>query len=329
MKFAKFQSQLPPILAPEPWFWPLTWFGITNSQIIIKHRKMGKMKGNPGWQYESEAGSKTSSSFPNSPSMTSNLRITKALRSKYEYNRHLALDSALDPHLGCHRMAWQQVRLPRSVFVRKTCRPSLLPRCCPYSELYPWTISLKSVMSKPGECLQRSMLFSIQISIRLWINCILAVKFPIQTGDTIAYPIVLLSWSLTGIFRNLHRTWRQSRLIGGWESNTLNLYILLTASRSVTLSNSSILTIRVVSYYVLFPLGVVCECWIFYRISSEISLFSKIAIAIMMVIYVFGMPLRKSSVTVVTCVDVFVVKTRDLITDPNLRAWIPVSDGSL
>jgi hypothetical protein len=184
-------------------------------------------------------------------------------------------------------------------------------------------------MSKPGECLQRSMLFLVQMSIRLSITCILAVKFPIETGDTIAYPIMLLSWSLTGIFHNLQRTCRKSHLIGGWESKSLNLYIILTASRSVTPFNPSILTTRVASLYVLFPVGVVCECWIFGRISSEISLFSKIAIAIMVVIYVFGMSLRKSPVTVVAFVDVFVVKTRNLITHPSLRAWIPVSDGSL
>jgi hypothetical protein len=69
------------------------------------------------------------------------------------------------------------------------------------------------------------------MSIRLIITWILSIKFPNEIGQTAAYPAMLVCWSITAIFRNFQRAWRESHLIGGWQSTTLSLYIGFMALR--------------------------------------------------------------------------------------------------
>lgn len=80
-------------------------------------------------------------------------------------------------------------------------------------------------------------------------------------------------------------------------------------------------------YYALYPLGVICECRIMCRIMGEVGILSKLAIASLMMVHLFGSFLG-DEVTVVAGIDVFVVKWRNVFTDPKYRAWIPVDDGS-
>lgn len=67
---------------------------------------------------------------------------------------------------------------------------------------------------------------------RLAITWILSPLFPLDVGSTTTYPCMLLAWSITGLFRNFQRTWRETHLIGGWQSNSLSLYISLVYLRS-------------------------------------------------------------------------------------------------
>jgi len=63
------------------------------------------------------------------------------------------------------------------------------------------------------------------------------------------------------------------------------------------------------------------------RIMGEVGILSKLAIASLMMVHLFGTFLG-DEVTVVAGVDVFVVKWRNVFTEPKYRAWIPVDDGS-
>jgi hypothetical protein len=80
-------------------------------------------------------------------------------------------------------------------------------------------------------------------------------------------------------------------------------------------------------YYALYPLGVACECWILFNVIGKVDMLSKLAIAIVALVHLFGMVLGVE-VTVVAGMDVFVVKWRNTFTEPKYRAWIPVDDGS-
>jgi len=127
---------------------------------------------------------------------------------------------------------------------------------------------------------------------RLLITWVLSARFPVETGDTPAYTIMLLAWSIMGLFRNFQRTWRESHLIGGWQSTSLSLYISFTALRLYTFAPE--IDCRALLYYVLFPMSVVCECWIFLRIMMNVSILSRIAIMILLMIHTFGMSLLES-----------------------------------
>lgn len=80
-------------------------------------------------------------------------------------------------------------------------------------------------------------------------------------------------------------------------------------------------------YYALYPLGVICECWTFGRIVGEVGMLSKLAIAILLMLHLSGMILG-DEVTVVAGMDLFVVKWKNIFTEPRYRAWIPVDGGS-
>jgi hypothetical protein len=83
-------------------------------------------------------------------------------------------------------------------------------------------------------------------------------------------------------------------------------------------------------YYALFPVGVFCECWIFWSVARHVWLVFAVPMVLMVIVHVVGMfPwCRKGEFTVVAGIDVFVVKTGDIFRDPKVRAWIPVADGS-
>jgi len=69
------------------------------------------------------------------------------------------------------------------------------------------------------------------MGMRLSVVWILSSSFPIAVGDTKAYPIMILIWSLTGAIRNIQRAWRETHLVGGWESLSLSVYIGYTLAR--------------------------------------------------------------------------------------------------
>jgi len=71
---------------------------------------------------------------------------------------------------------------------------------------------------------------------RVSITWIFSARFPAAVGDTLAYPLMLLAWSIMGLFRNFQRTWRESNLIGGWQSTSLSWYIIFTAIRYISSS---------------------------------------------------------------------------------------------
>ena len=83
-----------------------------------------------------------------------------------------------------------------------------------------------------------------------------------------------------------------------------------------------------VMYFVLYPVVLVCECWILFRIMDEVSSISKIIIGIITLGYSIGISLH-ISVDVVALADLFIVKPGHLVRRPTYRTWIPVSDGSL
>ena len=80
-------------------------------------------------------------------------------------------------------------------------------------------------------------------------------------------------------------------------------------------------------YYALYPLGVSCECWILLNVIGKVDMLSKLAIAIVALVHLFGMFLGVE-VIVVAAMDVFVVKWKNTFTEPKYRTWIPVDDGS-
>ena len=92
--------------------------------------------------------------------------------------------------------------------------------------------SVDLVIDKPGEYLR----FTMRMIFRLSITWRLSTRFPVAVGDTLAYPLILLAWSIMGLLRNFQRTWRESNLIGGWQSASLSWYITLTAIRYIRLS---------------------------------------------------------------------------------------------
>jgi hypothetical protein len=79
-------------------------------------------------------------------------------------------------------------------------------------------------------------------------------------------------------------------------------------------------------YYILFPLGVLCECWILLRTMAELSLLSRSLIAILALAHFIGKILI--ILVVVAGVDIFVVDFGNIFVSPTVRAWIPVADGS-
>ena len=75
--------------------------------------------------------------------------------------------------------------------------------------------------------------FTTTMIVRLGVTWILPAMYPCQAGDSPAYAMMLFSWSILGVFRNFQRSWRRTRVIGGWESGSLSLYISLVALRYV------------------------------------------------------------------------------------------------
>lgn len=191
------------------------------------------------------------------------------------------------------------------------------------------------------------ILFTTRMIVRLGITWILPAMYP-QMGDSPAYTLMLFSWSVLGVFRNFQRSWRRTRVIGGWESESLSLYISLVALRYIDspcspsllesrsqVSHSwfaSLITVdnRAIMYYALYPLGSLCESWILFRILSQVGMLSRIIIVIVTIVNLGGMFFRFLEVrmTVVAGWDVFVRKWRNIIIEPKYMAWIPVDDGS-
>jgi len=188
------------------------------------------MTGNPGWQYSSQKQKACLGNTSTNPFLMvkdAETRHESTLRSAHDNNCYMALDSPSPSRNHRNHMAWNSKRLQRCLFILKI-RHSLLPsRSRPYHECLCACPPANEVINNPGEYLR----FAMRMIVRLSITWILAAKFPNETGDTFAYPIMLLSWSILGIFRNFQRTWRESRLIGGWQSTSLPLYIALVAVR--------------------------------------------------------------------------------------------------
>ena len=145
------------------------------------------------------------------------------------------------------------------------------------------------------------MRFPLRMVFRLTITWILSPLFPLHVEQTRMYPCMLLAWGITGLFRNLQRSWRETHLIGGWESNSLSLYISLTYLRFPPLPNTPYWSsptrlncdIRGVIYYALFPLGVFCECWIFWSVARHVWVVVAVPMAMMVVVHVIGIFPRK------------------------------------
>src|SRR5271154_1231335 len=49
-----------------------------------------------------------------------------------------------------------------------------------------------------------------------------------------------------------------------------------------------LIRVRAAVYYVLFPIGVICECWIFLRITREVSTFDAAVMLCAVMIHLFG-----------------------------------------
>lgn len=137
------------------------------------------------------------------------------------------------------------------------------------------------------------MRYASDLFSRLAIIFVYVPRFPDEIGATWAYATMLLSWSASGGFRNFMRAWRESHLIGGWQSTSLALYITFTALRFATHPHlkSDKAEDRAVLYYFLFPVGVVCECWILMRIIPIGSPVGSIITATTLFIRILGISL--------------------------------------
>jgi hypothetical protein len=140
------------------------------------------------------------------------------------------------PHNHSNHLARLQTSLHRCLPLCKIRHSPLLPRLYPHSKSPPNPSPrnnrkpvhvLRLVIDKPGEYVR----FPLRMVFRLTITWILSPVFPLDVGHTRTYPCMLLAWSITGLFRNFQRTWRETHLIGGWQSNSLSLYISLVYLR--------------------------------------------------------------------------------------------------
>jgi len=201
---------------------------------------MDRLKGNSGWQqYSLQKKSKILPSTPRIlpthmpfPHLILN-RSQQLFPARDQFNYDMGMVRSSPPHNHSNHLAWLQTSLHRCLPFCKIRHSPLLPRLYPHSKSSPLRNRckpvrvLRLVIDKPGEYVR----FPLRMVFRLTIMWILSPVFPLDVGHTRTYPCMLLAWSITGLFRNFQRTWRETHLIGGWQSNSLSLYISLVYLR--------------------------------------------------------------------------------------------------
>jgi hypothetical protein len=175
--------------------------------------------------------------FPYTPlHQLNDLRPQLVVSPRGQFNHDMGMVRSPPPHNHLNPLAQLQTRLHRRLALRKIRHPSLLPRLSPHikspsswtpTKIAPRPVLRCLVIDKPGEYVR----FPLRMMFRMTITWILSPLFPLDVGRTRTYPCMLLAWSITGLFRNFQRTWRETHLIGGWQSNSLSLYISLVYLR--------------------------------------------------------------------------------------------------